>query len=142
MGGKNPYIEQETKFTLPTKKYRVTFVEEGKPNEGKTIEVDPAKIPYHHDGLPGSILDIALGNGIPLDHACGGVCACSTCHVIVHEGLESCNEASDPEYDQLDEAAGVTAKSRLGCQCVPDGSKDIVVEIPGWNRNYAREAEH
>lgn len=142
MGGKNPYIEQETKYTLPTKKYKVTFVQEGKPDEGKTFEVDPAKIPYHHDGLPGSILDIALGNGIPLDHACGGVCACSTCHVIVHEGPESCNEASDPEYDQLDEAAGVTAKSRLSCQCVPDGSKDIVVEIPGWNRNYARETEH
>jgi 2Fe-2S ferredoxin len=142
MGGKNPYIEQETKYTLPTKKYKVTFAQEGKPGQGKTFEVDPAKIPYHHDGLPGSILDIALGNGIPLDHACGGVCACSTCHVIVHEGLDSCNEASDPEYDQLDEAAGVTAKSRLSCQCVPDGSKDIVVEIPGWNRNYARETEH
>ena len=142
MGGKNPYIEQEVKFKLPTQKYKMTFIEEGKPDEGKTIEVDPAKLPYHHDGLPGSVLDIALGSGIPLDHACGGVCACSTCHVIVHKGLESCNEASDPELDQLDEAPGVTAKSRLSCQCVPDGTQDIVVEIPGWNRNYAREAEH
>lgn len=137
MGGQNPYIEQQVKYALPTKKYKITFLP-----EGKVVEVDPEKIPYGHDGLPASILDIAEGAGLALDHACGGVCACSTCHVIVHEGLESCNEASDPELDQLDEAAGLTAKSRLGCQCVPDGSADIVVEIPDWNRNYAKEAEH
>jgi hypothetical protein len=69
-------------------------------------------------------------------------CACSTCHVIVHEGLDSCNEATDAELDQLDEAPGVTPKSRLGCQLVPDGTKDIVIEIPDWNKNYAKEAEH
>ncbi len=106
------------------------------------MEVDPAKFPYGHDGLPGSILDIATGHHMGLDHACGGVCACSTCHVIVHAGLESCNEASDAEFDQLDEAPGLEAKSRLGCQCVPDGTSDIVVEIPAWNRNFAKEAEH
>ncbi len=136
MGGINPYIE-ETKFKLPAKKYKVTFV-----REGKTIEVDPEKLPYGHDGLarqhPRYVQRISLG----LDHACGGVCACSTCHVIVHEGLESCNEPNDAELDQLDEAPGLTPKSRLGCQCVPDGSRDIVVEIPEWNKNYAKEAEH
>ncbi len=89
------------------------------------MEVDPAKFPYGHDGLPGSILDIATGHRMGLDHACGGVCACSTCHVIVHSGLDSCNEASDAELDQLDEAPGLEAKSRLGCQCVPDGTADI-----------------
>jgi 2Fe-2S ferredoxin len=46
------------------------------------------------------------------------------------------------QLDQLDEAAGLTAKSRLGCQCVPDGTTDVVVEIPSWNRNYAKEDEH
>ena len=138
MGGKNPYIE-EVKFTPATKKFKMTFVRDGKPTE---VEVDPAKVPYGHDGLPGSILDIAMGYHMGLDHACGGVCACSTCHVIVHEGSESCNEATDAEFDQLDEAAGVTAKSRLGCQCVPDGSKDVIVEIPEWNRNFAKEADH
>ena len=127
MGGRTP----------ATKKFKVTFL-----REGKTIEVDPEKIPYQDDGLPGSVLDIALGNGLPLDHACGGVCACSTCHVIVHEGMESCNEPTDAELDQLDEAPGLTPKSRLACQCVPDGSRDLVVEIPDWNRNFAREAEH
>ena len=136
MGGKNPYIE-EVKYTPATQKFKVTFLK-----EGKTVEVDPAKFPMGHDGLPGSILDIAQGNHIPLDHACGGVVACSTCHVIVHQGLETCNEPSDPELDQLDEAAGVTAKSRLGCQCIPDGSADLVVEIPDWNRNFAKEADH
>ena len=136
MGGKNPYIE-EVKYTPATKKFKVTFLK-----EGKTVEVDPEKFPMGHDGLPGSILDIALGNHIPLDHACGGVVACSTCHVIVHQGLETCNEPSDPELDQLDEAAGVTAKSRLGCQCIPDGTSDLVVEIPEWNRNFAKEADH
>jgi 2Fe-2S ferredoxin len=138
MGGKNPYIE-EAKFTPATKKYKFTFIRDGKPTE---VEVDPAKVPYGHDGLPGSILDIAMGYHMGLDHACGGVCACSTCHVIVHEGSESCNEATDAEFDQLDEAAGVTAKSRLGCQCVPDGTKDVTVEIPEWNRNFAKEADH
>ena len=136
MGGQNPYI-QVAELRVPTQKYRITFLP-----MNKTVEVDPKDFPYGDHGQPGSILDIALGHGIELDHACGGVCACSTCHVIVHEGGESCNEATDAEYDQLDEAAGVTAKSRLGCQCVPDGTRDLVVEIPDWNRNYAKETEH
>ena len=59
----------------------------------------------------------------------------------MHQGLETCNEATDDEFDQLDEAPGLTTKSRLGCQTVPDGSQDVVIEIPEWNRNYSRE-EH
>jgi len=133
MGGQNPYIE-DINLKLPTTKYKITFLP-----MNKTIEVDPEKIPYDDHGLPGSILDIAMAHGVELDHACGGVCACSTCHVIVKEGLDTCNESSEEEDDQLDEAAGLTAKSRLGCQCVPDGTKDVVVEIPEWNRNLSRE---
>lgn len=133
MGGQNPYIE-DTDLKLPTHKYTVTFLP-----MNVVIEVDPEKIPYEDHGLPGSILDIALAHGVELDHACGGVCACSTCHVIVREGLETCNESTEDEEDQLDEAAGLTARSRLGCQCVPDGTKNIVVEIPEWNRNLSRE---
>jgi 2Fe-2S ferredoxin len=136
MGGNNPYIEQ-AKYVLPTKKYKINFI-----RQGKIIEVDPEKIPYGHDGLPGSILDISQGAHMGLDHACGGVCACSTCHVIVHQGLESCNEVTDAELDEIDEAPGSTPKSRLGCQCVPDGTQDLVVEIPEWNKNYAKEADH
>src|SRR6266702_645632 len=91
---------------------------------------------------PGSILDISEGFKMGLDHACGGVCACSTCHVIVRQGLESCNEATDAEFDELDEAPGITPKSRLGCQTVPEDTTDIVVEIPEWNKNYAKELDH
>ena len=133
MGGKNPYIE-EASYTPATKKFKVTFMK-----EGKTVEVDPASVPYGHNGLPGSILDIASGFDIDLDHACGGVCACSTCHVIVHKGSESCNETTDAELDELDMAPGITPHSRLGCQCVPDGTTDLLIEIPEWNKNYAKE---
>ena len=136
MGGSNPYMD-EADVALPTRKFTVTFLP-----EGKRIEVDPAELPLGRDGLPGSILDIALGNDIDLDHACGGVCACSTCHVIVREGGETCNEASEDEEDQLDNAPGLEPESRLGCQCVPDGTKDIVVEIPDWNRNLVSEDHH
>ena len=135
--GKNPYIE-EAQFTPATKKFKVTFIQG---TEKKEVEVDPAKVPYGEHGLPGSILDISEGHGIGLDHACGGVCACSTCHVVVREGLETCNPGSDAEYDELDMAPGITPKSRLGCQTVPNGEHDIVVEIPEWNKNWAKEHE-
>ena len=136
MPGQNPYIDAGN-VKLPTKKYKLTIIDEQKKEH--VLEIDPAKIPYEDHGLPGSILDICMGNGIELDHACGGVCACSTCHVIVKEGGDSCNESTDDEDDQLEEAYGVTIKSRLGCQCVPNGEKDVVIEIPAWNRNLARE---
>ncbi|MCG3129367.1 MAG: hypothetical protein FLDDKLPJ_00094 [Phycisphaerae bacterium] len=133
MGGVNPYIK-EPEVRLPTRKYKITFLP-----MNVVVEVDPAKIPYEHNGLPGSLLDIALGSGIEIDHACGGVCACSTCHCIVREGLESTNEAQDAELDQLDNAPGLKANSRLSCQAVPDGSVDVIVEIPEWNRNLVSE---
>jgi 2Fe-2S ferredoxin len=136
MGGSNPFIERVDP-KLPTRTFTVTFL----PDEER-VEVDPAKIPYGRDGLPGSILDIALAHGIELDHACGGVCACSTCHVIVRRGLETCNEATDDEQDQLDKAPGLELQSRLACQCVPDGTQDVVVEVPGWNRNLVHEEHH
>lgn len=119
---------------VPGRKYRITFMP-----AGVTVVVDPAAVPYGRHGLPGSILDVALGHGIELDHACGGFCACSTCHVIVREGLESCGLPGQQEQDKLDEAYGLTPQSRLACRCVPDGSCDLVVEIPQLNRNLARE---
>ena len=115
-------------------KFRISFLP-----LGQTVEVDSAEFPYGQRGRPGSILDVAMHFGIDIDHACGGVCACSTCHVIVREGLASCGEPSDEEEDQLDDAYGLTPLSRLACQCVPDGSADLVVEVPGWNRNAVRE---
>ena len=112
-------------MTTPSKNYKITFL----PNN-VTVEVDPAKIPYGETGEPGSILDIALSHGIDVEHVCGGNIACSTCHVIVTEGQDTCNEISSDEMDQLDNASGRTDQSRLSCQCVPNGEKDIVVRIP------------
>lgn len=137
MGGQNPYIPEQD-IQLPTQPYNVTFILE-ETGEQKTIHVDPAKIPYEDHGLPGSLLDIAMAHGIPLDHACGGVCACSTCHVVVKQGLDTCNPSTEDEEDQLDEAYGLTSQSRLGCQCVPNGSADVVALIPKVNRNLSRE---
>ncbi|MDP6518420.1 MAG: 2Fe-2S iron-sulfur cluster-binding protein, partial [Planctomycetota bacterium] len=78
-----------------------------------------------------------------IDHACGGVTACATCHVIVRAGLESCSPATEDEEDMLDLAPGLTPESRLACQAVPDGScGELVVEIPEWNRNLVQEAPH
>lgn len=137
MAGVNPYIERP-KTILPVGKYRLTIID-GESQQQHVIEVDPAKIPYSRTGQPGSILEIALGNGIAIDHACGGVCACSTCHVIVRDGLDSCSEATDDEMDMVDEARGVTTESRLACQCVANGRQNLVVEIPGWNKNLVKE---
>jgi len=135
MGGSNPYIDQNP-IEPATQAYTIKFVGS---EDSVEIVVDPEKVPYCQTGLPGSILDIALGSGIDIEHACGGVCACSTCHVIVKEGLESCNEGTDDEYDQLDEAPGVSLQSRLSCQCVPNGTQNLVVEIPAWNKNLVKE---
>lgn len=136
MGGTNPYIEK-VDYERPTKPYTVTFIS---PDKTETkVQVDPAKIPYGETGLPGSLLDIAMGNGLELEHVCGGVCACSTCHVIVKQGLETCSEGTDDEFDQLEQAPATTLQSRLGCQCVPNGTKDIVVEIPAVSINLVKE---
>ncbi len=137
MGGQNPYIP-EADIEMPKTKFTIRYVDEQKKEH--LIEVDPEKIPYDDHGLPGSLLDIAMAHGIEIDHACGGVCACSTCHVVVREGLETCSDSSDDEEDQLDQAYGLTASSRLACQCVPNGKQNLVVEVPAWNRNLAREA--
>jgi ferredoxin, 2Fe-2S len=85
-----------------------------------------------------NILDVALANGIDLQHNCGGVCACSTCHVKVHEGMKNLTEQEDDEADQLDEAEGLALNSRLACQCKLLGDQDIVVEIPQLNPQIAK----
>jgi 2Fe-2S ferredoxin len=113
---------------------RVTFILGG---EAKTFDVDTAALPYQHHGLPGSLLDIALNVGIPLDHVCGGNCACTTCHVIVRSGLEHLSDMEDEELDRLDTAWDVTPRSRLACQAVVKG--DVECEIPAYTRNYVEE---
>src|ERR1035438_3939435 len=100
--------------------------------EGKTVTFEHGKLPYKDHGKEESLLDVALNFGIPLDHACGGNCACTTCPVWVME---------DDEADKLDMAADLQLNSRLGCQTVIKKPGKVVVEIPAWNRNYVSE-EH
>lgn len=114
--------------------YRIRFL----PND-RIVEVDTETPTPGHDGEPGSLLRIALAAGIEIDHACGGVCACSTCHVIVREGGETLPPPEEEEEDQLDNARGLTLQSRLACQAVARGDRDLVVEIPQWNRNLSKE---
>jgi ferredoxin, 2Fe-2S len=134
MGGTNPYVQQGAPPPA-TQKFTITFQP-----MNVTVEIDPERIPYGDTGRPGSILDIALAHKIDIDHACGGVCACSTCHCIVREGFETCSEMSDAEDEELSYAPGLTPNSRLSCQTVPDGTRNLVVEVPGWNRNMVRES--
>ena len=113
---------------------RVTFMP-----ANKTFEFEKGQLPYADHGKPESLLDVAMNNNFFLDHACGGNCACTTCHVIVQKGEELLSEMDDDEADRLDMAAGLTLRSRLGCQAVIDKPGEIVVEIPEWNRNYVSE---
>ena len=116
---------------------KVTFRNyDGKGSE-KTVEFQSGSLPYTDHGQPESLLDIALNFHIPLEHACGGSCACTTCHVWIKEGEKNVLEAGDDELDRLDMAADLTLHSRLGCQCVVNG--DVVIETPSWNRNYVSE---
>lgn len=75
-----------------------------------------------------SILEAAEQCGATVGHACGGVCACSTCHVWVRKGLDSLSEQEDAEADRLDQAFDVRAYSRLSCQSLL-GSEDVDVDI-------------
>lgn len=86
--------------------------------ENITVEVE--------DGT--TILDAALDNNIDLDHNCGGNCACSTCHIVIHEGSESLNEVSEDEEELLEEVDTRYPGSRLACQC--EVVQDLVVTNP------------
>jgi 2Fe-2S ferredoxin len=78
-----------------------------------------------------SLLEVALSNDIELHHNCGGVCACSTCHLYLEEGEHSVEELSDKEEDFIDRAVNPKLNSRLGCQCVlHDGGGRVVVTLP------------
>ena len=115
---------------------RVTFQP-----EGRTVEFEYGTMPYDRHGQPMSFLDVAENYGIFLDHACGGVCACTTCHLYVREGESGLTEADDDELDRMEKAPGLELNSRLGCQAVITRPGSYVVEIPNWNRNYVSEGK-
>jgi 2Fe-2S ferredoxin len=85
-----------------------------------------------------SLCDLLLAHGIEIEHACEKSCACTTCHVIVREGVGSLAPAEEKEEDLLDKAWGLEATSRLSCQARMDGA-DLVLEIPKYTINYERE---
>lgn len=96
--------------------------------EGKTVEAQPGT----------SICEALLENGIEIEHACEMSCACTTCHVIVREGFNSLGEMDESEEDLLDRAWGLEPNSRLSCQAIV-AQKDLVVEIPRYSINHAKE---
>ncbi|BDT59087.1 ferredoxin, 2Fe-2S type, ISC system [Massilia varians] len=85
-----------------------------------------------------SICDVLLEHGVEIQHACGKVGACTTCHVVVREGFASLNEASEAEEDMLDRAWGVEQHSRLSCQAIV-ADTELSVEIPRYSLNHAKE---
>ena len=89
-----------------------------------------------------TLLELALEHGINIEHACGGVCACSTCHVHVEKGMSSLTEATEAEEDRVEEAPGIKRTSRLSCQCEIHGKGPIIVRVPAWNRNAIKEIPH
>ncbi len=111
----------------------IRIVHESGEHPDQTIEFSESDAPFSHDGEPGSVLDVLLGHKVHLEHACGGKCACTTCHVIVKEGEENLSEMRDNEMDKLDTAPGLTMHSRLGCQAVVKG--DVTIVIPRFNIN-------
>ncbi|AKJ70328.1 ferredoxin, 2Fe-2S type, ISC system [Pandoraea thiooxydans] len=97
--------------------------------EGAVLEVPPGK----------SICDTLLDNGIEIEHACEKSCACTTCHVIVREGFDTLEPAEDDEEDLLDRAWGLEPTSRLSCQAIVPEGAELVIEIPKYSINHAKE---
>jgi 2Fe-2S ferredoxin len=96
--------------------------------EGAVIEAKPGE----------SICVALLENDIEIEHACEMSAACTTCHVIVREGMSSLNPAEELEDDLLDKAWGLCPQSRLSCQAIV-AKTDLVIEIPKYTVNHAKE---
>jgi ferredoxin len=91
------------------------------------------------DGIVGeSILDAAHRHEVELEGACEGVCACSTCHVILEDPVfEKLDDPSEEEEDMLDQAFGLTPTSRLGCQVELTQALDrMKIKLPTATRNF------
>lgn len=92
------------------------------------------------EAQPGdNLIEVALANGIDIEHACEMACACTTCHVIVREGFDTLTESDETEDDLLDKAWGLEPDSRLSCQ-LKVGEQDLVIEIPKYTINQVSEA--
>ncbi len=96
--------------------------------EGKTFEATVGK----------SLCVNLLGQHVDIEHACEMSAACTTCHVIVKDGYDRLEPSDDNEDDLLDQAWGLTPRSRLSCQAMMPAS-DLVLEIPRYSINHAKE---
>ncbi|MBN4053527.1 ISC system 2Fe-2S type ferredoxin [Haliea sp. AH-315-K21] len=97
--------------------------------EGAEIEAEPGE----------TILNVALRNGIEIEHACEKACACTTCHVVIRQGFDSLAESEEEEDDMLDKAWGLEPDSRLSCQTLV-ADEDLIIEIPKYTINMVSEA--
>lgn len=103
---------------------------------------DPAIPPKIVENVPEgySILEVTEDHDIHLNHNCGGVCACSTCHIYVEKGEEFLEEISEKEEDFVDRAINPRLESRLGCQCIIlEEDAVIEVQIPDQSRIIGHE---
>ncbi len=102
--------------------------------EGKEVDVP----------LGSSILQASQEGDMPEGYACGGVCACSTCHVYVKKGAELLSEMEDDENDILDKAFDVRSTSRLGCQAriVKEGVVEVEITRESYDAYYNEHPEH
>jgi 2Fe-2S ferredoxin len=116
----------------------VTFVLEDPHGLTETEQVEWSLM----GGEKENLLELAIENGINIEHACGGVCACSTCHVYVEQGMDQVSEGDEDEEDRVEEAPGLQIDSRLACQCKITGTGPIRVRVPAWNRNAVKEIPH
>jgi 2Fe-2S ferredoxin len=109
---------------------KINFIFEDSSIEPRTVEAEKGY----------SILEVTEDYDIHLNHNCGGVCACSTCHIYVHEGEDFLEEISDKEEDFIDRAINPRLESRLGCQCIIlEDNADITVEIPDQKQIIGHE---
>ncbi len=99
---------------------QITFLFEEKGKEPLQVEIFEGE----------SILDVALDNNIHLNHNCGGVCGCSTCHIYVENGEDLLPEMSDREEEYVDRARYPKYNSRLACQCKLETNGELTVIIP------------
>lgn len=103
-------------------------------NKRPLPDASPVRLTFLPDGFtitttPGdTILDAALEHGVPLEHECGGNCACTTCHVYVEEGADSLSPPEEVEIDRLSTDERLQANSRLGCQAILQGG-DVTVQL-------------
>lgn len=109
----------------------VKFTFEDKKIKPKTVDAEAGY----------SILEITEEHDVHLNHNCGGVCACSTCHVYVLSGEDFLEEISEKEEDFIDRARNPRLESRLGCQCVIL-DEDAVIEIQVPDQSQIKGHEH